>query len=162
MLTLPGIGDLWLVWSDEGLVMLSLPHRAPGEVESDMVDRGLAPPPLLDVPAAYAEPLLAYAAGDAIDPASLPVDLRGTDFQVRVWQALRRIPRGETRTYREVARAIGAPRAVRAVGSACAANPVALAVPCHRVLRADGALGGYAWGLGRKQRLLEIEKLKRK
>lgn len=92
----------------------------------------------------------------------IPLDIRGTVFQQRVWQELRRIPRGETRTYRDIARAIGAPRAVRAVGSACGANPVALAVPCHRVLRTDGALGGYAWGLGRKRRLLEIERPKRK
>lgn len=94
--------------------------------------------------------------------ARIPLDIRGTVFQQRVWQELRRIPRGQTRTYRDVARAIGAPRAVRAVGSACAANPVALAVPCHRVLRADGGLGGYAWGLARKRRLLEVEKPKRK
>ena len=91
----------------------------------------------------------------------LPLDIRGTVFQRRVWDALRRIPRGETRSYQEIARAIGAPRAVRAVGSACGANPVALFVPCHRVLRSDGSLGGYAWGLERKQTLLGIEKAKK-
>jgi len=105
--------------------------------------------------------VLAFIAGEA-NLSRIPLDIRGTVFQQRVWQELRRIPRGETRTYREVARAIGAPRAVRAVGSACAANPVALAVPCHRVLRTDGGLGGYAWGLGRKRRLLEVEKPKRR
>ena len=84
----------------------------------------------------------------------LPLDIRGTVFQRRVWDELRRIPRGETRTYREIARAIGAPAAVRAVGSACGANPVALVVPCHRAVRTDGGLGGYAWGLGRKHKLL--------
>jgi AraC family transcriptional regulator of adaptative response/methylated-DNA-[protein]-cysteine methyltransferase len=94
--------------------------------------------------------------------ARVPVDIRGTVFQRRVWEALRRIPRGETRTYSEIARAIGAPDAVRAVGSACGANPVALVVPCHRAVRADGGLGGYAWGLPVKQRLLEIEKRRRK
>ena len=77
----------------------------------------------------------------------MPLDIRGTVFQRKVWEELRRIPRGETRTYREIARAIGAPRAVRAVGSACGANPVALVVPCHRAVRTDGGLGGYAWGL---------------
>lgn len=87
----------------------------------------------------------------------LPLDVRGTVFQRRVWDALRAIPRGETRTYSEIARAIGAPRAVRAVGSACGANPVALVIPCHRALRADGRLGGYAWGLDRKQQLLALE-----
>jgi AraC family transcriptional regulator of adaptative response/methylated-DNA-[protein]-cysteine methyltransferase len=88
----------------------------------------------------------------------VPLDIRGTVFQRRVWEALRRIPRGETRTYGEIARQIGAPAAVRAVGSACGANPVALVVPCHRAVRTDGGLGGYAWGLGVKKRLLEIEK----
>src|SRR5437016_3266910 len=90
--------------------------------------------------------------------ARVPVDLRGTVFQRRVWQALSRIPRGETRTYGEIARAIGNPAAVRAVGSACGANPVALVVPCHRAVRTDGGLGGYAWGIARKKRLLELEK----
>ena len=94
--------------------------------------------------------------------ARIPLDIRGTVFQQRVWRELRRIPHGETRSYRDIARAIGAPAAVRAVGSACGANPVALVVPCHRVLRTDGSLGGYAWGLERKQRLLEIETPKRK
>jgi AraC family transcriptional regulator, regulatory protein of adaptative response / methylated-DNA-[protein]-cysteine methyltransferase len=90
----------------------------------------------------------------------LPLDIRGTVFQRRVWDELRRIPRGETRTYRDIARAIGSPDAVRAVGSACGANPVALVVPCHRAVRTDGGLGGYAWGLSRKKRLLELEKKK--
>ena len=92
----------------------------------------------------------------------LPLDIRGTVFQRRVWDALRRIPRGETRTYSDIAREIGAPDAVRAVGSACGANPVALVVPCHRAVRTDGGLGGYAWGLPVKERLLEVEKRRRK
>ena len=85
--------------------------------------------------------------------ADIPLDLLGTAFQQRVWRALRDIPRGATTTYAELARAIGAPRAVRAVGTACGANPAAVAVPCHRVLRGDGALGGYRWGLERKRAL---------
>ena len=88
----------------------------------------------------------------------VPLDIRGTVFQRRVWDELRRIPRGETRSYQDIARAVGAPAAVRAVGSACGANPVALVVPCHRAVRTDGGLGGYAWGISRKQRLLELEK----
>lgn len=88
----------------------------------------------------------------------VPLDIRGTVFQRRVWETLRRIPRGETRTYQDIARAIGAPRAVRAVGSACGANPVALAVPCHRAVRTDGGLGGYAWGIALKKKLLKLEK----
>ena len=103
--------------------------------------------------------ILAFIDGEA-SLARLPVDIRGTVFQRRVWNELRRIPRGETRTYREIARAIGAPAAVRAVGSACGANPVALVVPCHRAVRTDGGLGGYAWGLARKKRLLALEKKK--
>jgi AraC family transcriptional regulator of adaptative response/methylated-DNA-[protein]-cysteine methyltransferase len=101
--------------------------------------------------------ILAFIEGEG-SLARLPLDIRGTVFQRRVWDELRRIPRGETRTYREIARAIGAPDAVRAVGSACGANPVALVVPCHRAVRTDGGLGGYAWGLSRKKKLLAIEK----
>ena len=101
--------------------------------------------------------VLAFLSGDAT-LAKLPLDVRGTVFQQRVWSALRQIPRGETRTYKDLASAIGAPKAVRAVGSACGANPVALVIPCHRALRTDGGLGGYAWGLERKQKLLKIER----
>jgi AraC family transcriptional regulator, regulatory protein of adaptative response / methylated-DNA-[protein]-cysteine methyltransferase len=101
--------------------------------------------------------ILAFIDG-AASLARLPIDIRGTVFQRRVWDELRRIPRGETRTYREIARAIGAPAAVRAVGSACGANPVALVVPCHRAVRTDGGLGGYAWGVARKKKLLALEK----
>jgi AraC family transcriptional regulator of adaptative response/methylated-DNA-[protein]-cysteine methyltransferase len=104
--------------------------------------------------------ILAFIAGEA-SLARLPLDVRGTVFQRRVWDELRRIPRGETRTYGEIARAIGAPAAVRAVGSACGANPVALVVPCHRAVRTDGGLGGYAWGVSRKKRLLALEKKRR-
>jgi len=87
----------------------------------------------------------------------LPLDVEGTAFQIRVWEALRSIPVGETLTYAQVAAAIGAPRAVRAVGSACGANAVALAVPCHRVVRSDGSLGGYRWGVEKKSALLRAE-----
>jgi AraC family transcriptional regulator of adaptative response/methylated-DNA-[protein]-cysteine methyltransferase len=96
---------------------------------------------------------------DGVEPAAmLPVDVRGTAFQQRVWQELRRIPRGETRSYREVADAVGAPGAARAVGSACGKNPVGILVPCHRVIAADGGLGGYAWGLDVKRALLDHER----
>lgn len=87
----------------------------------------------------------------------LPLDLRGTVFQLRVWQALREIPGGATLSYRDVARRIGAPQAVRAVAAACAANPLAVAIPCHRVVRSDGGLSGYRWGVERKRALLERE-----
>ena len=88
----------------------------------------------------------------------LPTDVVATAFQKRVWQALRKIPAGKTRTYSQVAKSIGQPRAVRAVASACAANPAAIVVPCHRVIRTDGTLGGYRWGMERKRTLLEQER----
>ncbi len=91
------------------------------------------------------------------DPAPVPADLRATAFQWRVWEELMRIPRGHTRSYSQVAYAIGRPRAVRAVASACAANRLALVVPCHRVIREDGSLGGYRWGLPNKRAILDRE-----
>jgi AraC family transcriptional regulator of adaptative response/methylated-DNA-[protein]-cysteine methyltransferase len=89
---------------------------------------------------------------------SLPLDIRATAFQRRVWEALQRIPRGETRSYGAVAKKIGMPKATRAVARACATNPVAVAIPCHRVVRQDGELGGYRWGIERKKQLLALEK----
>jgi AraC family transcriptional regulator, regulatory protein of adaptative response / methylated-DNA-[protein]-cysteine methyltransferase len=88
----------------------------------------------------------------------LPLDLQATAFQRRVWQELQRIPRGRTRTYSQVARSLGQPKAVRAVARACATNPVSIVVPCHRVIREDGTLAGYRWGLSRKERLLARER----
>jgi len=88
----------------------------------------------------------------------LPLDIQGTAFQQKVWAALRDIPFGETVTYAELALRVGAPAATRAVASACGANPAAVAVPCHRVLRSDGGLGGYRWGIERKRRLLDRER----
>jgi len=89
---------------------------------------------------------------------SLPLDIRGTAFQMRVWSELRKIPYGETRTYAEVAEKVGNPRAVRAVARACATNPVAVVTPCHRVIASDGKLAGYRWGIERKVSLLSNEK----
>jgi AraC family transcriptional regulator, regulatory protein of adaptative response / methylated-DNA-[protein]-cysteine methyltransferase len=88
----------------------------------------------------------------------LPIDIRATAFQHRVWRQLRAIPYGETRSYRQIAERLGAPGAARAVGRACATNPVSLVVPCHRAVRADGDLGGYRWGVDRKKRLLARER----
>lgn len=88
----------------------------------------------------------------------LPLDLRGTAFQQRVWQALRAIPSGRTVSYSALAVLAGSPKSARAVAGACAANPLAVAIPCHRVLRNDGALSGYRWGVVRKQALLERER----
>ncbi len=95
---------------------------------------------------------------DGAPPASaLPLDIRSTAFQRRVWQALTEIPLGRTRTYSELAASLGVPGAQRAVGRACATNPISILVPCHRAVREDGGLGGYRWGLKRKQALLRSE-----
>ncbi len=106
------------------------------------------------------EALVARVVGLVEAPAhglDLPLDIRGTVFQQRVWQALRAIPAGCTLSYRELAERIGTPNAVRAVAGACAANSLAIAIPCHRVVRTDGALSGYAWGVERKRQLLRRE-----
>ena len=106
------------------------------------------------------ERLVAKVVGLVEAPAlglDLPLDVRGTAFQQRVWQALRDIPAGSTASYADIARRIGAPKAVRGVAGACAANPIAVAIPCHRVVRSNGALAGYRWGVDRKRALLERE-----
>ncbi len=106
---------------------------------------------------AWVQALLAHLDGEQPDLA-LPLDLQATSFQLRVWAELRKIPYGETRSYAEVAGSIGQPAAVRAVAQACARNPAVLVTPCHRVVRSDGSLGGYRWGIQRKQALLAREK----
>lgn len=106
------------------------------------------------------EKLVAQVVGFVEDPAQewkLPLDVRGTPFQQRVWQALRKIPLGTTATYSEIAQRIGSPQSVRAVAGACAANKIAVAIPCHRVVRSDGSLSGYRWGVERKRALQERE-----
>jgi len=106
--------------------------------------------------AATVESLVAYLEGRS-PHVDLPLDVRATAFQRRVWQELLAIPPGETRSYSQIAESLGLPKGQRAVGRACATNPVSLLIPCHRALRADGNLGGYRWGLGRKQALLTLE-----
>lgn len=105
---------------------------------------------------------LARQAAEAVENPSrmpdLPLDVKGTAFQEAVWQELRRIPPGETRSYAQIAAAVGKPGAVRATGSANGANKVAVLIPCHRVVRTDGTLGGYAYGLDRKAKLLDRER----
>jgi AraC family transcriptional regulator, regulatory protein of adaptative response / methylated-DNA-[protein]-cysteine methyltransferase len=105
----------------------------------------------------WVEEIVARTQGSA-PRRELPLDLQATAFQRQVWQELQRIPRGATRTYGQIARAVGKPRAVRAVARACATNPVSIVVPCHRVVRADGNLAGYRWGLSRKEKLLAQER----
>ena len=106
------------------------------------------------------ERLVAQVVGLIAQPGighDLPLDVRGTAFQQRVWQALRRIPPGQTASYADIAARIGSPKAVRTVAQACASNTLAVAIPCHRVVRSDGALSGYRWGVARKRALLERE-----
>jgi len=93
-----------------------------------------------------------------LDGIELPLDIRGTAFQQRVWKAISAIPMGSTASYTEIARRIRAPKAVRAVAQACASNAIALAIPCHRVVRSDGSISGYRWGIARKRELLARER----
>ena len=153
------LGHLLVGATDRGICCVQLGDR-PAVLEAGLraeypaatLEREPGPPrPWV---AAIRASLAGKAAGDV---AALPLDVRATAFQRRVWDALRRIPVGETRTYTEIAHAVGAPRGARAVARACATNPVAIVVPCHRVIRAGGALAGYRWGLGRQQALLAAE-----
>jgi len=140
------VGSLLLAVSERGLLALEFgPGRTPaGWVESE---EKIAP---------FARQLEEYFAGRRRQ-FNLPLDLRGTDFQKRCWRALLKIPYGETRSYADIARAIGKPSAVRAVGLANGQNPIAIIVPCHRVIGSDGSLTGYGGGLENKRRLLELE-----
>ncbi len=153
------IGSLRVASTDAGLAYLELPHAsgrglggwlrrcAPG---ADCVEAFAPNRPAI-------RQILEYLKGKRTE-FDLPLDLRGTEFQRSVWQALLEIPYGEVRSYREIAGAVGRPRAVRAVGAANGSNPVALVVPCHRVIAADGKLGGYGGGLDLKARLLAMER----
>jgi len=107
--------------------------------------------------AEWAERIVRFVTAPDAQP-DLPLDIRGTAFQARVWRALQRIPPGRTASYSEIAAALGQPTAVRAVAGACAANKLALLVPCHRVVRNDGGLAGYRWGIARKRALLARER----
>ena len=152
------LGHVLIASSARGVCAISFGHAA-AALQRELRERFpraviAASAPALET---LADQIVAMIDGAGLS-AALPLDLIGTAFQQRVWQTLRKIPRGQTRSYAQIAEAIGAPNAVRAVGSACGKNPVALAVPCHRVLRADGALGGYRWGLERKRKLLAKER----
>jgi O-6-methylguanine DNA methyltransferase len=145
------IGPLTLIASGRGLLRLEFGvARVSDPRHTALVrsDAKLAP---------YRRQLEKYFAGK-LRYFTLPLDLRGTDFQMRCWHELLKIPYGETRTYADQARAIGRPKAFRAVGSANHDNPVAIIVPCHRVIASDGTLGGYGGGLALKQQLLDLER----
>lgn len=108
----------------------------------------------------WTKQILEYIIGRAKQLENIPIDISGTGFQLDVWKALKQIPRGSTSTYQEIAKAIGRPTAVRAVSRAIGTNPVALLIPCHRVIRKSGELGGYGWGAERKKTLLKLEEAK--
>ena len=152
------IGQLLIVHDDAGrLRALDFHDHEPRLLrllQRHYRDATLTPAPL---PAHLATPLQAYFAGDATALAEVAVETSGTPFQRRVWAALRAIPAGTTSSYGQLARAIGAPGASRAVGLANGANPVGIVVPCHRVIGADGSLTGFGGGLARKQWLLRHE-----
>jgi O-6-methylguanine DNA methyltransferase len=143
----------WLAWGPHGLRALTW---AEAGVDAKQALGSGAPEPS-EVPEPYAGVLRRYLAGERCDPAELPVELEGTPFQCKVWASLRRIPFGQVRSYASIARDIGSPRAMRAVGGANGKNPIAVVVPCHRVVEADMSIGGYTGGLAYKRFLLELE-----
>jgi AraC family transcriptional regulator of adaptative response/methylated-DNA-[protein]-cysteine methyltransferase len=151
------LGFVGVGMSDRGLCALTFGDSA--QSARDAVQSHFPKATLIDAGGSLTKELgrvvaLVEEPKDGID---LPLDIRGTAFQERVWQALRRIPVGGTRTYGEIAKAIGKPKAQRAVANACGANPIAVAIPCHRVVAAHGALGGYGYGMKRKHALLKKE-----
>lgn len=147
------LGNLRLVASDEGLVAITWPDDDPRRVPLPKMSENPAHPILV----ATAQQLHAYFAGQ-LTSFDVPLDFRGTDFQKMVWQALLAIPFGETRSYAQIAHAIGRPAAVRAVGAANGRNPISIVAPCHRVIGANGALTGFAGGLEAKRHLLRLER----
>ena len=149
-------GELIVVTRDEHLVGLGF-SDGDARLRRSIVRRFGVAPVRGPAPADVTRALGAYFEGEITALDGLEVDASGTPFQQRVWQALRRIPAGRTVAYRDLARTIGAPDAVRAVGAANGANPIGIVVPCHRVIAADGALHGYAYGLDRKRWLLRHE-----
>jgi AraC family transcriptional regulator, regulatory protein of adaptative response / methylated-DNA-[protein]-cysteine methyltransferase len=152
------LGEIMVASSTKGVVSILLGND-PDKLLRDLQDR-FPKARLIGADQDY-EALVARAVGFVEAPGlglDLPLDVRGTAFQRRVWQALQEIPIGETVSYGEIARRINAPRAARAVAAACAANNIAVAIPCHRVVRNNGSMSGYAWGVERKKALLDREK----
>jgi AraC family transcriptional regulator of adaptative response/methylated-DNA-[protein]-cysteine methyltransferase len=148
------LGSILVASSDKGVCAITLSDD-PNELIADLQHR-FSKAELVGADAAYEE-LVAKVVGlveSPNGPFDLPLDIRGTAFQQKVWQALQKIPPGTTASYSEIAAQIGLPSAVRAVAGACAANSLAIAIPCHRVVRTDGNLSGYRWGVERKRALL--------
>lgn len=156
------LGFVLAAQTENGVCAVAL-GDAPATLEAALRERFRHTRILLD--GRRLQPALAAVGACIEDPHqrfTLPLDVRGTAFQRRVWAALCALPAGTTASYTEIARRIGAPTAVRAVAQACASNAIAVAIPCHRVIRGDGALSGYRWGVERKRALLEREKNARK
>jgi methylated-DNA-[protein]-cysteine S-methyltransferase len=146
------LGPLCFCFTGQGLAALEFAGDGPDPPRDEAL-----PPHLMPWIEAVRREMAAYFAGRPTDFAALTLDPRGTSFQLRVWQELRRIPWGQTISYGELARRVGNPKASRAVGQANAVNPIPLIIPCHRVIAADGGLGGYSSGLDRKRWLLRHE-----
>lgn len=149
------LGCIMVAETDAGICALSIADDEESLLESLRKEYGKADLVRSDLVKERMDAVLDYFKGQLLN---LPVAVRGTDFQRRVWAAIMSIPYGETRTYNDIADSIGKPRAYRAVANACASNPVPLIVPCHRVVRKDGGMGGYALGVERKRFLLNMEK----
>ena len=152
------LGPLLVAGTERGVCALYLgedEHHLKAELAREI---GPASAPAAETLIGWARAIAESLRPGAVAP-EVPLDVRGTAFQRRVWDALRAIPPGTTRTYRQVAESLGMPTAARAVARGCATNAVSILIPCHRVVRGDGGLGGYRWGLDRKQRLLELERL---
>ena len=148
------VGQLMIAASAQGLVAL---HFDDGKLPGVFNGRKMQWIESREKVAPYAAQLEQYFCGERRQ-FTMPLDLRGTDFQKRCWKALLNIPYGETKSYADIARAVGSPRAFRAVGMANHYNPVAIVVPCHRVIASDGKLGGYGGGLQCKETLLRLER----
>ena len=146
------VGRLKLIASDNALVAVLWEHERPDRVNLEPAKLDLQHPILLETERQLKE----YFAGERTE-FELPLNPRGTEFQLKVWRALRQIPFGETRSYLFVATAVGSSKASRAVGSATGKNPLSIVVPCHRVIGANGTLTGFAGGLEKKAQLLELE-----
>src|ERR1700682_334541 len=151
------IGPALIATTEQGLCAVSLGDDAESELREEFPNAVIERADDDDALATTLREVVARIEGEPTS-GELALDLRATSFQLRVWNALRKIPRGETRTYSQIATAIGAPSAGRAVAGACASNRLAVVIPCHRVVRADGGVGGYRWGVARKKKLLAGER----
>lgn len=150
------LGPLWIAWTSHGLAALRFGTEGSDRERARIFGEGGGTERPL--PGLIEDRLGRYLAGEAIDPAQLPVELIGaTEFQAKAWAALRRVARGQVRTYAGLGSDAGSPRGMRAIGMAMAHNPIAIVIPCHRIVAAGARIGGYSGGLERKRILLALE-----